>query len=72
MQPPATRGKMLVQGAKVFFWFLFSVLVLSVVHMALFSPAYTFPAPAPFSGSVWFNPYQELDGKHWKLGNFQV
>ena len=72
MQLPTTRGKMLIHGAKAFFWFLSSVLVLGVVHMVLCSPVYTFPVSAPFSGSVWFNPYQELDGKHWKLGNFQV
>lgn len=33
-----------------------------MVHMAVYSPAYTFPETAPFSGPVWYNPYQKLDG----------
>ena len=45
---------------------------MSMVHMAVYSPAYTFPETDPFSGTVWYNPYQKLDGSDWQLGNFQV
>lgn len=54
------------------FGFLAVVIVGSLSHSFLYGPVYSFPDPAPFSGQVWFNPYKNVDGTAWKLGNFQV
>jgi hypothetical protein len=65
-------AKRFTRRLNVFSWFLFGIVALTLVHAMLYSPAYTFPKSAPFSGPVWYNPYQDLDGADWQLGNFQV
>lgn len=51
------------------------VLVLVAVNCFLtlvVSPVYNFPETQPFNGSVWHNPYDEVDEYQWRLGNFQI
>lgn len=36
-----------------------------------FAPVYDFPAPKPFAGSHFYNPYAAADG-HWLTGNFHA
>lgn len=47
------------------------VVVLSF-HSLVLCPVYHYPGPQPFSGDVWYNPYDGMDPDQWKLGNFQV
>lgn len=50
-------------------------LILFLLLIALFPyilpPVYDFPEPEPFSGNLWYNPY-DIDGGKWLQGNFNA
>lgn len=35
-------------------------------------PIYKFKPPHPFTGDIFYNPYQHYDSNHWKKANFQI
>jgi len=50
-----------------------SVAFIATLPYSLFTNVYDFPAPKPFSGKTWYNPYAGLsfdDINHWKKSNF--
>jgi len=57
----------------IFLYFLgFIFFVIGINY--IFCPVYKFPKPEPFSGDIWFNPYQKLknNNKKWYKANFHA
>jgi len=58
-------------------WIFFTLIAIPTILLAIIAinyalcPIYRFPEPKPFSGSSWYNPYQELNHK-WYKANFHA
>ncbi|NVO20782.1 MAG: hypothetical protein HXX13_13860 [Bacteroidetes bacterium] len=50
----------------------FGILLLIVAFNYLVTERYIFPNPKPFSGSYWYNPYQDLKETDWRLTNLHM
>src|SRR5258705_7191981 len=48
------------------------VILFVIVNQYLFCLQYTFPPSKLFSGSKFYNPYQNLDSTEWKQCNFHA
>jgi hypothetical protein len=51
---------------------LYLLLFLGSAELLIYflTPVYEFPEPAPFGGTMIFNPYQDMDSRQWKKANF--
>jgi len=56
---------------KAFGW-LFIALIFVIFCEYIISERYTFPEPQPFSGPVWYNPYDKMDSLHWRRTNLHM
>lgn len=54
---------------KLVLWIAGVILLIELVIYFL-APIYHFQEPEPFSGEMWYNPYQNLDTNHWRRANF--
>jgi len=68
-----------IKSIRLFVKFLLRLVLYLIVALAflytveyLTAPYYNFPEARPFSGPKLFNPYEGVDGNHWRKGNFQV
>ena len=52
--------------------FLYVILILLSIELLIYFsvPIFDFPAPEPFFGNKFYNPYEGMDSAHWKKGNF--
>jgi len=50
----------------------FGLFLLIFVFNYLIAERYIFPAPKPFSGSIWYNPYQDMDSLQWRRTNLHM
>ncbi len=57
---------------KFFKYFAYFLFFLLLIELALYTwaPVYDFPEPKPFSGTLFFNPYQGMDSTQWRKANF--
>lgn len=56
-------------------WFLFIFILfitVVVVNQYFFCPRYNFVKTPPFSGSLIYNPYEEMDSTQWRKCNFHT
>ncbi|MFH0760802.1 MAG: hypothetical protein V2A67_04805 [Bacteroidota bacterium] len=49
---------------------LASILLLVEMVIYFLAPIYIFEEPRPFSGTLWYNPYHDIDTAHWRKANF--
>ncbi|MCK9204314.1 MAG: hypothetical protein M0P58_07780 [Bacteroidales bacterium] len=59
-------GRKILETAGCFILFL--VMVELVIYFL--APIYDFPAPQPFSGDRFYNPYKGMDSTQWRKANF--
>lgn len=57
---------------KTIAYFVAFVLAYALLIPFLWGPIYDFPEPQPFSGTHFYNPYQNIDSSAWFKGNFHA
>lgn len=57
--------------AKALLYLILALLLFFAVKY-ITCPVYKFKPAHPFTGDVFYNPYQHIDSTHWRKSNFQV
>jgi hypothetical protein len=65
-------GKTLKFIGKAIAYFVATLLAYALLISFLWGPIYDFPEPKPFSGTHFYNPYQNIDSSAWFKGNFHA
>jgi len=61
-----------INKTRLVFIFLISFIIWLIIRQYLFCPSFSFKDPQPFSGKLFYNPYDSINPDHWVKCNFHA
>jgi len=66
------RTSYFLKGIARFLAIVLILIFLFIGFLYIWSPIYQYPKRKPFSGNIFYNPYQSIDSTNWRKSNLHV